>query len=102
MTTLSAEVDVETPARPSWLPMIIVAMAQTLLVFNITALKVSIEDIASTLRASAASVTTAIVAYCLVVAAFILLGAKIAPSYGARRIFRATVILFAAAMALMT
>jgi MFS family permease len=102
MTTLSAEVDVETPARPSWLPMIIVAMAQTLLVFNITALKVSIEDIASTLRASAASVTTAIVAYCLVVAAFILLGAKIAPSHGARRIFRATVILFAAAMALMT
>jgi MFS family permease len=95
-------VDVETPSRPSWLPMIIIAMAQTLLVFNITAVRVSIEDIASTFSASASSVTTVIVVYCLVVAALILLGAKIAPSYGARRIFRATVALFAASMAAMT
>jgi MFS family permease len=101
-TALSAGIDVETPSRPLWLPVIIVAMAQTSLVFNITAVKVSIEDIASTFSASASSVTTAIVVYCLVVAALILVGAKIAPSYGARRIFKGTVALFAAAMALMS
>jgi MFS family permease len=101
-TALGAGIDVETPSRPWWVPVVIVTMAQTLAVFNITALKVSIEDIASTLHVSASSVTTAIVVYCLVVAAFILLGAKIAPTYGARRIFRATVALFAVAMALMT
>jgi MFS family permease len=97
-----AEIDVETHSRPSWLPLVVVAMAQTLLVFNLTAVKVSIEDIASTFSTSASSVKTVIVIYCLVVAALILLGAKIAPSFGARRIFRATVALFAAAMAIMT
>jgi MFS family permease len=99
---LSAGLDVETQARHLWLPVIIVAMAQTLLVFNITAVRVSIEDVASTLSVSAASVKTAIVAYCLVVAALILLGAKIALSQDARRIFRVTVALFATAMAQMT
>jgi MFS family permease len=101
-TALSVGIDVETPSRRLWLPVVIVAMAQTLLVFNITSVRVSIEDVASTFSVSAPSVKTAIVAYCLVVAALILLGAKIAPRYDARRIFRATIALFGGAMALMT
>src|SRR5215469_1753256 len=92
--------DVE-PQAP-WLPMVIIAMAQILLIFNVSTLQVSIEGIVSSFNAPATTVGTAIVTYSLVVAGFIMLGAKLGQSFGSRRVFRTMVVLFGAAMLLMT
>src|SRR5690606_7211439 len=88
-------------ARASWMPLLVIAMTQIMMVFNISTLQVSIDAIASTFGLSAAPIGTAIVTYALVVAAFILLRARGAQSYGSRRVFRVAVLLFGAAMALM-
>jgi len=76
-------------------------MAEAVVIFNITTLQVAIDGIATNFNASAASVKTTIVVYWLVVAALILPAAKVAPSWGARRVFRGAIALFAAAMAVM-
>lgn len=81
--------------------MIVVAMAQLLLLFNITALKVSIDSIAESLGTPASTVKTAIVTYSLVVAGLIMPGTRIGQRFGVRRVFRATVALFGAGMAIM-
>src|SRR5262245_32608794 len=87
--------------RASWLPLVIIAMAQILMIFNISTLQVSIDGIATSFSASATAVGSAIVAYALVVAGFILLGARVAQMLGSRRVFRMTVLLFGAGMAIM-
>ena len=61
--------------RASWLPLVIIAMAQIMMIFNIATLQVSIDGIASSFNSSATSIGSAIVAYSLVVAGFIMLGA---------------------------
>ena len=87
--------------RASWLPLVIIAMAQIFMIFNVSTLQVSIDGIASSFNTSATTVGSAIVAYALVVAAFILLGARIAQMLGSRRVFRISVLLFGAGMAIM-
>src|SRR5262245_58771173 len=90
-----------TQPRASWLPLVIIAMAQIMMIFNIATLQVSIDGIASSFNSSATSIGSAIVAYSLVVAGFIMLGARIAQMLGSRRVFRMTVLAFGAAMAIM-
>jgi MFS family permease len=87
--------------RGSWLPLVIIAMAQIFMIFNVSTLQVSIDGIASSFNTSATTVGSAIVAYALVVAGFILLGARIAQMLGSRRVFRISVLLFGAGMAIM-
>lgn len=86
---------------PSWAPVVLVAAAEIMVIFNITTLQVAMEGIAYNFNAPASSVETTIVVYCLVVAALILPAAKLAPSWGARRMFRGAMALFAAAMTVM-
>ena len=74
----------------SWLPMIVIAMAQILLIFNVSTLQVSIEGIVSSFNVPATVLGTAIVTYSLVVAGFIMLGAKLGQAFGSRRVFRAS------------
>jgi MFS family permease len=81
--------------------MALVAMTQTVVVFNITTLQVAIERIAYQFDASASSVKTTIVVYWLVVAAVVLPAARLAPSWGALRVFRGAMVLFVAAMLVM-
>jgi MFS family permease len=88
-------------SRSSWVPLVIIAMAQIMMIFNIATLQVSIDGIASSFNSSATSIGSAIVAYSLVVAGFIMLGARIAQMLGSRRVFRMSVLLFGAAMAIM-
>jgi predicted MFS family arabinose efflux permease len=87
--------------RASWAPMFVIAMGQIVLVFNITALQVSIEGVIASFGTSASKVKTAIVVYALVVAALIMLGARLRERFGARQVFRATLAVFAVAMAMM-
>jgi MFS family permease len=82
--------------------MVVIGMAQILMVFNVSSLQVSIEGIASSFRTPATAIGTAIVTYSLVVAGFIMLGARTGQIFGSRRVFRAMILLFGAAMALMT
>lgn len=95
----SASADAEPKA--SWLPMIVIAMAQIMMIFNVSTLQVSIDGIASSFNTSATTVGTAIVTYALVVAGFILVGARVAQIFGSRRVFRMMVLLFGAGMAIM-
>src|SRR5690349_5651360 len=82
-------------------PILVIALAQILMVFNISTLQVSIEAITSSFRAPATAVGTAIVVYSLVVAGLIMLGARVGQAIGSRRVFRAMLALFGIAMGIM-
>src|SRR5690554_364240 len=97
----AAAAEAEAEARASWMPLIVIALAQLLLVFNLATLKVSVDPIADSLDTSASAVKTAIVLHFLVAAAFVMLGARIAQRFGGRRVFRATAATTGAAMVLM-
>jgi MFS family permease len=87
--------------QASWLPMIVVALGQILMSFNINALRVSVGGIVASFNTSPTTVGTAIVIHSLVVAGLVMLGAKIVALFGAHSLFRAMVALFGAAMAIM-
>lgn len=88
-------------ARDSWLPMIVIALAQILLSFNISALPVSIGAIVDEFNTTPASVSTALVVYSLVVAGFVMLGAKLGRLLGSRLMFQVGVAVFGVAMGAM-
>ncbi len=85
----------------SWLPLVIIVIAQIQMAFNVNAIPVSIGPIVDDLDVPATAVGTALVAYSLFVAGFVLLGAKIGKIVGERLIFQVTVLLHGGAMALM-
>jgi MFS family permease len=78
--------------------MLIIALAQIQMGFNVSALPVSIGGIVEDFDASPSSVSTALVVYSLVVAGFVMLGAKLGKLFGARNMFQAGVILHGLAM----
>ena len=88
-------------ARASWLPMIIILLAQIQMAFNVNALPVSMGPIVETLDTPATTVGTALVVYSLCVAAFVMLGAKLGKLFGERLVFQVTVIIHGLAMGLM-
>ena len=88
--------------QASWLPMMVIALGQFLLSFNVAALPMSIGPMVNTFNTPPTTVGTAIVMYSLFVAAFIMLGAKIGQIFGARRVFQITALIFGGAMVLMT
>jgi len=87
--------------RASWVPMIVVALAQILMAFNVNALRVSIGGIVASLDTSPTTVGTAIVTHSLFIAGLVMLGAKIGAFCGPQTVFKATVLLFGAGMVLM-
>ncbi|NTU83486.1 MAG: MFS transporter [Chloroflexales bacterium] len=82
----------------SWLPMLIIALAQIQLAFNVSALPVSIGGIVEAFGTTPANVGTALVVYSLAVAGFVMLGAKLGKMFGARLVFQIGVILHGLAM----
>lgn len=97
----AARTDTGSERRRSWLPMLVIALAQILLAFNINALRVSIGGIVSSFHTAPSTVGTAIVVHLLLIAGLVMLGARIATRFGPRRVFQATVVGFGIAMALM-
>ncbi|MBO0738938.1 MAG: MFS transporter [Alphaproteobacteria bacterium] len=85
----------------SWVPLVVVALAQILMAFNINALRVSIGGIVATLGTSPTTVGTAIVTHSLFIAGLVMLGGKIGALCGPRPVFKVTVLLFGAAMVIM-
>lgn len=99
MSQAIAPVQAGAAPRASWLPMIIIALAQIQMAFNVSALPVSIGEIVEDLDTSPSSVGTALVFYSLAVAGFVMLGAKLGKLFGARLVFQIGVVLHGLAMA---
>ncbi|MCK5590060.1 MAG: MFS transporter [Dehalococcoidales bacterium] len=83
-----------------WGVLLVVAAAWFIFALDTTMMNVAITDITQDLNTEIQYVQFAIALYALVIAAVILLGAKLATIYGAKRIFIIGVILFASGMSI--
>lgn len=99
--TLKTDSTNHNAAAASWLPLVVILLAQIQMAFNVNALPVSIGPIVDELEIPATSVGTALVFYSLFVAAFVLLGAKLGKIFGARLVFQVMALAHGAAMAVM-
>ncbi|HKE69716.1 MAG TPA: MFS transporter, partial [Nocardioidaceae bacterium] len=87
--------------RAPWLPLVVVVLAQLQMAINISVLPVSLGPISEDLDAPATATATALLIYSLFVAAFVMLGAKIAKLFGERLVFQVSVVAHGVAMGLM-
>lgn len=97
MTSVATEPE----ARTSWVPMIGLFLAQILMSYNVSALPVSLGGMVDDFGVPPTDVSTAIVTYGLVVAALVMVGAKIGQRVGWIVVFRVVVILFALSAVMM-
>src|SRR5215475_2121074 len=88
-------------ARDPWLPMIVIAMGQMLMSFNVSAIPVSMGGMVESFNTPPTTVGTAVVLYSLGVSGFIMLGAKLGQRFGSKIFFQGAVVLFLAAMVTM-
>ena len=91
----------ENEKQDPWLPMIIIAMGQALMSFNVAALPVSMGGMVHDFNVPPTTVGTAIVMYSLGVSGFIMLGAKLGQRFGSKIFFQGAVSLFLVALILM-
>lgn len=87
--------------RDSWLPMIVIAMGQMLMSFNVAAIPVSMGGMVESFQTPPTTIGTAIVLYSLGVSGFIMLGAKLGQRFGSKIFFQTAVALFLVAMITM-
>jgi MFS family permease len=97
LSPASAEAEV----RDSWLPMIVIAMGQMLMSFNVSAIPVSMGGMVESFDTPPTTVGTAVVLYSLGVSGFIMLGAKLGQRFGSKIFFQTAVALFLVAMITM-
>jgi predicted MFS family arabinose efflux permease len=88
--------------QESWVPMIAIALGQMIMSFNVASLPVALGGMVQSFNVPPTTVATGIVAYSMLVAGFVMLGAKLTQRYGALHVFRAAVALFGAGQVLMT
>jgi predicted MFS family arabinose efflux permease len=89
-------------ARESWVPMIAIALGQMIMSFNVASLPVALGGMVKAFAVPPTTVATGIVAYSMLVAGFVMLGAKLVQRYGTARVFRTAVVVFCASQVLMT
>ena len=90
-----------TEVRASWVPMIGLFLAQILMSYNVSALPVTLGGMVDDFGVPPTDVSTAIVTYGLVVAALVMVGAKIGQRVGWILVFRIVVVLFAVSALMM-
>ena len=90
-----------TVLKASWVPLIIIVLAQLQMGVNVNALPVSMGPIIDDINAPATSVATALDLYSLFVAAFVMLGAKVGKMFGERLVFQVAVLVHGGSMAFM-
>ena len=98
MSTKTAP-DAET--HESWTPMVVIAMGQMLMSFNVAAIPVSMSGMVERFQTAPTTVGTAIVMYSLGVSGFVMLGAKLGQRLGVKTFFQIAVAMFLGAMVLM-
>lgn len=91
-----------TEARASWVPMIAIALGQMIMSFNVASLPVAMGGMVQSFGVPPTTVATGIVAYSMLVAGFVMLGAKLAQRFGAVRVFRVAVVMFFVSQLMMT
>ena len=94
--------DAQSEAHASWVPMIAIALGQMIMSFNVASLPVALGGMVKSFGVPPTTVATGIVAYSMLVAGFVMLGAKLCQRYGATRVFRAAVVVFCISQFLMT
>jgi len=92
----------EDEERASWIPMIAIALGQMIMSFNVASLPVAMGGMVESFGVPPTTVATGIVAYSMLVAGFVMLGAKFCQRFGALRVFRGAVVLFCVAQIFMT
>ena len=92
----------EATTRESWVPMIAIALGQMIMSYNVASLPVALSGMVNSFGVPPTTVATGIVAYSMLVAGFVMLGAKLIQRFGALRVFRIAVLAFCAAQVLMT
>jgi predicted MFS family arabinose efflux permease len=100
--TTAAETMGRAEVRQSWVPMIAIALGQAIMSFNVASLPVAMGGMVESFRVPPTTVATGIVAYSMLVAGFVMLGAKLTQRFGALRVFRIAVVVFGGAQTLMT
>jgi len=97
---------IDTSARDeetnSWVPMIAIAFGQAIMSYNVASLPVAMGGLVSSFGVPPTTIATGIVAYSMIVAGFVMLGAKLVQRYGAVQVFRLAVIIFGVGQVLMT
>jgi MFS family permease len=88
--------------KASWLPMIAIALGQMIMSFNVASLPVALGGMVKSFGVPPTTIATGIVAYSMLVAGFVMLGAKLVQRYGPARVFRTAVVVFGASSTLMT
>ncbi len=101
MSTIAVE-RTDAEPRDSWVPMIAIALGQMIMSFNVASLPVALGGMVESFGVPPTTIATGIVAYSMLVAGFVMLGAKLVQRYGAARVFRAAVVVFCASQVLMT
>src|SRR5215472_10391991 len=87
-------------SHASWVPMIAIALGQVIMSFNVASLPVALGGMVESFGVPPTTVASGIVAYSVLVAGFVMLGAKLNQRYGALRVFRAAVVVFGLAQCL--
>jgi predicted MFS family arabinose efflux permease len=88
--------------QESWVPMIAIALGQMIMSFNVASLPVALGGMVKSFNVPPTTIATGIVSYSMLVAGFVMLGAKLVQGYGAARVFRTAVVLFCGSQVLMT
>src|SRR5215467_10026520 len=88
--------------KASWTPMIAIALGQMIMSFNVASLPVALGGMVKSFGVPPTTIATGIVAYGMLAAGFVMLGAKLAQRFGAARMFRVAVVLFCISQILMT
>jgi predicted MFS family arabinose efflux permease len=99
-STPAAQAQAET--QDSWVPMIAIALGQSIMSFNVASLPVAMGGMVKSFSVPPTTVATGIVAYSMLVAGFVMLGAKLTQRFGALYVFRMAVIVFGVAQTIMT
>lgn len=89
-------------AQVSWVPMIAIALGQSLMSFNVASLPVALSGMVESFGVPPTTVATGIVMYSMAVAGFVMLGAKLNQRFGALQVFRVVIVVFGLAQVLMT
>lgn len=85
----------------TWVPMAAIALGQVIVSYNVAALPVVMGGMVESFGVPATAVATGIVAYTMVLAGVVMLGAKLVQRFATLRMFRAAIVVFGAGQALM-
>ncbi len=102
MTDARSTAHHETEVRESWVPLAAIVLGQMIMSYNVASLPVAMGGMVKSFNVPPTTIATGIVTYGMLVAGFVMLGAKLTQRFGTARVFRAAIVVFFASQVLMT